>query len=45
LPEITSAHDHVRVHHHQLHLVNEITFRPNAAQRLALQLRRTDRSE
>jgi len=35
--EITPASDDVRVHHHQLHLVNEATFRPNAAQRPAHQ--------
>jgi hypothetical protein len=33
LSEITSAHDGVRVYHHQLHLVDETTFRPNAAER------------
>jgi hypothetical protein len=38
LREITPAHDDVRVHHHQPHLVDETTFRRNAAQRLALQL-------
>jgi len=38
VPEITPASDDVRVHQHQLHLVNEATFRPNAAQRAALQL-------
>jgi len=35
LPEITPAQEGLRVHHHQLHLVNEATFRPNAAQRPA----------
>jgi len=32
LPEITPAQEGLRVHHHQLHLVIAMAFRPNAAQ-------------